>query len=96
MVRSACSIRREHVAHAEDAVGHAVGVEEVEVGEPLPGRGEDDRPADDLLDRQRGAAPGVAVELGQDDPVERRASRGRRCAVATASWPVIASMTRNV
>ena len=62
----------EHVAHAEDAVGHAVGVEEVEVGEPLAGGGEDDRPADHLLDREGGAAAGVAVELGEDDPVERQ------------------------
>ncbi len=29
-------------------------------------------PADDLLDRQGGAAAGVAVELGEDDAVERQ------------------------
>ena len=39
--------------------------------------------ADDLLDRQRGAAAGVAVELGEDDAVERerlveRLGRGDR------------------
>ena len=63
-------MRREHVAHAEDAPGEAVGVEEVEVLELLAGGGEGDGPADDLLDRQGGAAAGVAVELGEDDAVE--------------------------
>ena len=61
----------EHVAHAEDAVGHAVGVEEVEVGQPLARAGEGDRLADDPLDGEGGAAAGVAVELGEDDGVER-------------------------
>ena len=61
---------REDVAHAEDAAGQAVGVEQVEVGELLAGRREGDRPADDLLHRQGGAAAGVAVELGEDDAVE--------------------------
>ena len=42
----------------------------LEVGDPLPGGQEGDRPSDDLLDRQRGTAAGVAVDLGQDDPVE--------------------------
>ena len=64
-------MRREHVAHAEDAAGHAVGVELLEVGELLARGREGDRLADDLLHRQRGAAAGVAVELGEDDAVER-------------------------
>ena len=34
--------------------------------------GEGDGPADDLLDRQRGAAAGIAVELRQDHAVERQ------------------------
>ena len=34
---------RQHVAHAEDAAGQAVGVEQVEVLELLAGRGEGDR-----------------------------------------------------
>ena len=62
--------QREDVAHAEDAAGQAVGVEQVEVLELLAGRREGDRAADDLLDRERGAAAGVAVELGEDDAVE--------------------------
>ncbi len=60
----------EHVAHAEDAAGEAVGVEQVEVLELLAGGGEGDGPADDLLHRERRAAAGVAVELGEDDAVE--------------------------
>ena len=62
---------RDHVAHAEDAAGQAVGVERLEVVELLAGGGEGDRLADDLLDRQRRTTAGVAVELGQDHAVER-------------------------
>ena len=60
----------EHVAHAEDAAGHAVGVELLELVELLARAGEGDRPADDLLDAERGTAAGVAVELGHDDAVD--------------------------
>ncbi len=60
----------QHVAHAEDAAGHAIGVEQLELVELLADRGERDRLADDLLDRQRGTAACVAVELGEDDAVE--------------------------
>ncbi len=62
--------QREHVAHAEDPVGHAVRVEQVEVAELLPGRREDDRAAHHLLHLERGAATRVAVELGEDHAVE--------------------------
>ena len=48
--------------------------------------------ADDLLDRQRGAAAGVAVELGEDHAVERQGLRGTPRRRLTASWPVIASI----
>ena len=44
----------EHVAHVEDARGHPVGVEEVEVGQLLAGGGEHDRLAGD---RARPTAP---------------------------------------
>ena len=57
---------REHVAHAEDAAGHPVGVEDVEVVELLACGREQDRDADDLAHRQRRAAAGVAVQLGED------------------------------
>ena len=61
---------RHDVAHAEDALGHAVGVEALELVELLARRGEEDRLAGDRLDAQRGAAAGVAVELGHHDAVE--------------------------
>ena len=41
-----------------------------------PGGRERDRPADDLLDAERGAAAGVAVELGEDHAVDRERLRG--------------------
>ena len=63
---------RQDVAHAEDALGHPVGVEALEVAELLARGGEQDRLAGDRLDRQRGAAAGVAVELGEHDAVELR------------------------
>ena len=61
---------REHVAHAENAAGHPVGMEDLEVVELLAGGGEGDGPTDDLLHRQRRATAGVTIELGEDDPVE--------------------------
>ena len=68
--RSACSMRREDVAHPEDAVRHAVRVEKVEVCETLSGGRERDRPTDDLLDRQCRSPAGVSVELREDHAVE--------------------------
>src|SRR4051795_11105845 len=62
----------EDVAHPEDPLGHAVGVEALEVLELLARGGEEDRLAGDGLDRQRRAAAGVAVELGEDHAVELR------------------------
>ena len=61
---------REHVALAEDAAGHAVGVELFERVEMLADADELDRHAGHVLDREGRAAAGVAVELGQDDAVE--------------------------
>ncbi len=58
---------REHVAHAEDARGHAVGIEDVEIGVFFAHADELDRTVDDGLDRQRRAAAGIAIELGQHD-----------------------------
>ena len=52
-------------------------MEGLEVRDPLAGRHEGDRLADDLLHGERRAAAGVAVDLGQDDAVERRGPRGR-------------------
>ena len=58
------------VAHAQDAVRHAIRMEEIEVAEPLTGAGEGDGPADHALDRERGTAAGVAVEFGEDDAAQ--------------------------
>jgi hypothetical protein len=69
--------QREHVAHAEDARGHPVGVEDVEVVELLAVAGEHHLAAGDLRHRQARAAAGVAVELGQHDAVEADAVEER-------------------
>ena len=61
---------REQVALAEDAAGHAVGVEFFERVEVLAGADELDRHAGDVLDGEGRAAAGVAVELRHDDAVE--------------------------
>ncbi|BDB43582.1 hypothetical protein IWGMT90018_40280 [Mycobacterium kiyosense] len=55
----------QHVAHAQNAAGHPVRVEDVEVFELLPGGGEKDWHTGDFTHRQRGATAGVAVQLGQ-------------------------------
>ena len=60
----------EHVAHAEDATGHAVGVEDVEIFELLAGRREHDGLPGHLAHAQCCAAAGIAVELGQHDTGE--------------------------
>ena len=75
--------QRQDVAHAEDPRGHPLGMEDLERVELLAGRGEHDRAAGDALDRERGAAARVAVELGQDeavevDPLLERVRRRRR------------------
>ena len=60
----------EHVTHVEDARGHPIGVEDVEVVELLTvGREHDRRPVTPR-DRERGTTAGVAVELGEHDAVE--------------------------
>ncbi len=61
---------REHVAHAEDAARHPVGMERLELVELLAGTGEENRLADDFFHRQRGTAARVAVDLGEDHAVE--------------------------
>src|SRR5215203_45950 len=61
---------REHVAHPQDAPRHPVRVEVVELAHLLALGGELDRPPRHGDDGERNPAPGVAVELGQDHPVE--------------------------
>ena len=68
----------DHVAHAEDARGEAFGAELLEPVHALAGADELDGDAGHGLHRERGAAARVAVELGEHQPVERRAARRRR------------------
>jgi hypothetical protein len=64
----------QHVAHAEDAGRDAVGVEHLERVGLLADAEELDRLAGDMAQRQRRAAAGVAVDLGQDHAGQRSAS----------------------
>ena len=83
------------IAHAEDAVGDAVRVEDVERLHLFAGGDELDGLADDGLDGKGRTAAGVAVHLGEDHAVEVEPLVKMR-AVSTASWPVIASTTKRV
>ena len=58
---------RQDVPHAQDARGHALGVKDLELVGFLADADELDGPAGRGDDRQGRSAPGVAVELGQDD-----------------------------
>ena len=58
---------RQHVAHPEHARHDALGVERLEILEPLAAADERDRHADDRHHRQRRAAARVAVQLRQHD-----------------------------
>ena len=58
---------RQHIAHAEDARRHAVGVEHLDVGQLFAYAAKLDRLARHRPDGQRRAAARVAVELGQHD-----------------------------
>ena len=57
--------KRHDVAHIENARRHTVGVEDLEVLQPLAGGGEQDRLAGHGRHGQRGTATGVAIKLGQ-------------------------------
>ena len=62
--------QRQDIAHIQDAIGHPVRVERLEVGQLLADRREHDRFAGDGDDRQRRTTAGVTVEFGQDGAVE--------------------------
>ena len=62
----------EHVAHAQDAGGDPVGMEGLQRRGLLADPEELDRLAGDVADRQRRAAAGVAVGLGEDDAGQRQ------------------------
>src|SRR5919201_271947 len=61
---------REHVAHPEDARGHAVGMKWLQRVCLLADADVGDGPAGDVADGQRGAAARVAVELGENHRVD--------------------------
>ena len=60
----------DHVAAAQDATGHAVGTELFQAIRRFAHTDELDGLAGDGLHRQRGAAAGVAVQLGEDHAVQ--------------------------
>ena len=53
------------IAHIQDARSHTVRMEDLEILQPLAGRGEQDRLAGHARHRQRGTATGVAIQLGE-------------------------------
>ena len=65
---------RQHVAHAEHARDDAIGMERLEILQPLAAAGKRDRHADDADDRQRRAAAGIAVHLAEDDAGDAHAA----------------------
>ena len=64
--------QRQHIAHAEDARGHALRVENLEAVELLGDTGEFDRRAGYPPHRQCRAATRIAVEFGQHDAGQRQ------------------------
>jgi hypothetical protein len=85
--------QRDDVAHAEDAAGDAVGVELLDRVELLADTDELDRLAGDRLTLS--AAPPRVSESNLVRMAPSSSSRSSKAlAVLTASWPVIASMTR--
>ena len=62
--------QRDHVAHAEDSVGHTGGVEQVDGFHLLARTNKLDGLGHHRADTQCGTAAGVAVELGQHHTVE--------------------------
>jgi len=79
-------------AHAEDARGHAFRVEDLQGVGFFTGAREEDGSAGDGTHRQRRAAAGITVELGQDDAAQPETAV-KTPATFTASCPVIASTT---
>src|SRR5207248_7833421 len=59
-----------HVAHAENSRRHALGEEDLEVLRLLAGAGEAYALAGGDPKRERGAAAGIAIELGEDHALE--------------------------
>ena len=70
--------QRDDVAHAEDAVGDARGIELLQRVELFAGADQLDRLAGDRAHRERGAAAAVAVDAGEHDAGEADALVERR------------------
>ena len=66
--------QRQHIAHAKDALGHAIGIKRLERVVLLANADELYRLTSDLLDRQRRPATRIAVHLGQYDTRNANAS----------------------
>ena len=64
--------QRQDVAHAQDALGEAIGVERLQAVGALAGADEADRQAGDAADAERRATTGVAVHLGQHQSGDRQ------------------------
>ena len=69
--------QRQHIAHAENARSHAVGVERLQPGEFFADTGKLDRLAGDVPYRQRSTAACITIELGQHNSGQRQ--RFRKC-----------------
>ena len=85
--------QREHVALAEDAAGHAVGMEFLERVEMLADADELDRHAGHLLDREAAPPRASPSSLVMITPSSSSASL-KTFALLTASCPVMPSTTR--
>ena len=57
----------EQITHAQNAAGHALWVEDIEIIELLTGRGVHDGLARNLADRQGRTTAGVTVQLGENN-----------------------------
>ena len=64
--------QRQHVAHAQHARGHALGMEGFQAVELFAHADEFDRLAGDVVYRQRRAAARIAIQLGQNNPGQRQ------------------------
>ena len=60
----------EHVAHAEDAAGHPLGMEGLQGLHLFAGADELDRCPAHLADREGRAPPGISVQLGEHGPAD--------------------------
>jgi hypothetical protein len=60
----------DHIAHIQDAIGHAIRMEDLEILEFLPDRGEEDRAPGHSPDGQGSSTASVTVEFREDHTIE--------------------------